>query len=797
MECPPERVLADYVSGNLSEADSGATSSHLTECDECRATVEWLQARRLADDTKQGPIYDEATGAFVPGATGLEDTQELPAASFDPAMFGPATSEDSLGTLANYEIHEVLGYGGMGVVFRAFDQQLRRPVAIKVLNRDLAAGQIARRRFIREARAAAAINHANVVTIYSVEEEHDPPLLSMELVQGKSLRDYIHERQHLDPIETLRIAAQVAYGLAAAHAHGVIHRDVKPANIMFDEGVQRVKLTDFGLARVAVDNVELTSQDHTVGTPAYMAPEQVLAREIDTRADLFAFGCVIYAMLTGHSPFYGRTALQVAHKVTEWVPPPLAESHPAVPEFLSEIVAKLLEKDPDDRYQSAAEVAELINAHLSMINQTPTDKLVALAAGKGSWPVPPEKKSAKNTSPLWKRPLGAAVVLATAIAVAAFVFHKPLANNRGPAAPPLADPTATAPAPDILRSEITVSKSGDSDFDSIAAAIARAGPGTIIRVLDAAEYDTPIVIDDAERWSNVQLVAEDHALLQTSNDTSVITIHATPGVVVNGFRMQVGLEQHGIEITGTCPGSKIQDLDVIRSDDPADPGSLALIYLHAGATGTEEQPIVIERVTVRRGNIGVYFGEQGATQIETQAPTGWIELRECDFVAAHRLIGYHLILASNIENVRVSHNLFSTAAAGVSVWMPEAKYARNVAIEHNTFYDLNNLLVVNETNFAQDEVRFRDNLIHGDSKPLFDAALVDVPQDWFENNYWLNWPGTAAELGPIARPLSGFNFSSTDPASPEYLRVTTTPGGDEVPTPFPGRYQLPKQQLAE
>ena len=191
------------------------------------------------------------------------------------------------------------------------------------------------------------------------------------------------------------------------------------------------------------------------------------------------------------------------------------------------------------------------------------------------------------------------------------------------------------------------------------------------------------------------------------------------------------------------------------------------------------------------------MGEQDATALESKAPTGWIKVRECDFVARNRFTGYHVILASNIENVQVTHNLFSTAACGVSLSLPEANHAHNVTIEHNTFFDLNNLLVLNDANLAQDELLFQHNLIHGDTKPLFDGELVDMPPSWFKYNYWLAWSGTIPELEPIAKPLTGFDFSSTNPSAPDYLRVMTASNGGDVPTPFPGRYELPAQSPSE
>ena len=200
---------------------------------------------------------------------------------------------------------EVIGRGGFGVVLRAFDDRLHRIVAIKVLAPPYAAVGSARKRFIREARAAAAVKNEHVVGIYDVQEDANPPYLVMELIEGMSLQDKLDKQGTVGVKEILRIGLQTAEGLAAAHKQGLVHRDVKPANILLENGVERVKITDFGLARAA-DDASLTQSGTVAGTPTYMSPEQANGDAVDHRSDLFSLGTVLYAMCTGHSPFRGN-----------------------------------------------------------------------------------------------------------------------------------------------------------------------------------------------------------------------------------------------------------------------------------------------------------------------------------------------------------------------------------------------------------------------------------------------------------------------------------------------------------
>src|SRR5262249_45504612 len=218
-------------------------------------------------------------------------------ATVDLSFLAPPTEPGSLGRLDHYQVLEVVGKGGMGIVLRARDTKLLRVVALKVLAAPLAASGTARQRFVREARAAAAVRDEHVVDIHAVCDDAPLPYLVMEFVDGSNLETLLRKGGPLELREVLRIGIQVASGLAAAHKHGLIHRDVKPANILLENGVQRVKLTDFGLARAA-DDASLTQSGYIAGTPAYMSPEQANGEPIDHRSDLFSLGSVLYEMCT-------------------------------------------------------------------------------------------------------------------------------------------------------------------------------------------------------------------------------------------------------------------------------------------------------------------------------------------------------------------------------------------------------------------------------------------------------------------------------------------------------------------
>src|SRR5215831_7742847 len=315
---------------------------------------------------------DRAAGANVrPDRDQLDQTQaERPGDVADPVpdFLTPSQKPGSLGRLDHYEVLEVVGRGGMGVVLKGFDEKLHRVVAIKVLAPELAVSAKARRRFTREARAAAAVSHDHVVTIHAVEEDHRPPYLVMEFIGGASLQEKLDKGGPLGLKEILRIGLQTAEGLSAAHRQGLVHRDIKPANILLENGVERVKLTDFGLAR-AVDDASLTQSGVIAGTPLYMSPEQAAGEPIDHRSDLFSLGSVFYAMCTGRPPFRAEGTHAVLRRVIDDTPRLIREVNHEIPGWLCDLIARLHAKNPAERYQSAQEVADLLSQHLAHLQQ--------------------------------------------------------------------------------------------------------------------------------------------------------------------------------------------------------------------------------------------------------------------------------------------------------------------------------------------------------------------------------------------------------------------------------------------
>jgi WD40 repeat protein len=290
-------------------------------------------------------------------------------ADSDLSFLGPAFRTGAIGRLGQYDILAVVGRGGMGVVLKAFDEVLQRIVAIKVLAPALAASATARKRFIREAQTAAAVTHDHVITIHAVDQDHRLPFLVMQFIAGISLEDKLASSGPLEVEEILRIGLQTAAGLAAAHAHGLIHRDIKPANILLENGIQRVKITDFGLARVA-DAEVLTQSGVIAGTPQYMAPEQARGEPLDQRADLFSLGSVLYAMCTGQPPFRASTNMAVLRRVCEETSRPIRELNPCIPDELIAVIHRLHSKDVAGRFQSASEVADILGKQLARLQQT-------------------------------------------------------------------------------------------------------------------------------------------------------------------------------------------------------------------------------------------------------------------------------------------------------------------------------------------------------------------------------------------------------------------------------------------
>jgi serine/threonine protein kinase len=279
---------------------------------------------------------------------------------------GPSPAK-AIGPIGPYRIDRRIGRGAMGVVFQAFDSDLVRLVAIKFLTPRLAASPLARARFAREGQAAAAITHTNVVTIHHIGEHEGLPYLVMEYVDGLTLEKRLARDGMLERKSILRIGLQVARGLAAAHEQGLVHRDLKPGNLLLKGGLDQVKITDFGLASIATEPWRLTASGVLLGTPAYMSPEQARLSALDHRSDLFSLGSVLYHMCTGELPFPGPTLKATLTGVREAEPRPIRDLNPDIPIALEDLIRRLMAKDPEDRYQSASELVSALADELAKI----------------------------------------------------------------------------------------------------------------------------------------------------------------------------------------------------------------------------------------------------------------------------------------------------------------------------------------------------------------------------------------------------------------------------------------------
>src|SRR4051812_21059896 len=260
--------------------------------------------------------------------------------------------DPTVGTVvAGYRIEDRIGRGGMGVVYLAEHQTLRRRAALKIIAPDLASSDDFRERFLREARIAAGLSHPNIVTVYDAGEVDGLLYIAMQYVPGQDLSQVLRDERRLGPFRVLDIGRQVAAALDAAHEHGLIHRDVKPANVLIDGRL--AFLTDFGLTKERTDGTdELTRVGEVVGTTHYLAPEQVEGGEVDGRADVYALGCLVSHCLPGEVPFRRDSDMAVLYAHLHEDPPKLSERRRGLPEGLDAVVAKALDKDPDRRFGS-------------------------------------------------------------------------------------------------------------------------------------------------------------------------------------------------------------------------------------------------------------------------------------------------------------------------------------------------------------------------------------------------------------------------------------------------------------
>jgi len=442
------------------------TERHLQTCPVCQQALQAISAdddwwRKVADYLPSDAI-DQATDktldtTLMPIPAGgrrvqVSDSSEWSADNSDAphgdslqqltdaTILTPATHPELLGRIGKYDIEEVIGRGGMGVVYRGYDSELRRAVAIKVLSPHLASNGTARKRFAREAQAAAAVVHPHAIPIYGVNSTGKLPYIVMPLICGPSIQQHVETDGPMEPKDIIRVALQIAAGLEAAHKQGLVHRDIKPANILMEENVSRVMITDFGLARAA-DDAAMTQTGWLAGTPHYMSPEQASGQAVDASSDLFSLGGTMYFMATGRVPFRADTPVAVLNLICHKRVVPVQQLNSDIPRSLASIIEKLLAKNPAHRFASAEQLHNLLEKHLAHLQHPDTI---------------PEPKPVRNAD----RQLGRSMVLATAAATllalaigyashinARFDGRYPSNGTQAPANTQLENETTTTPSP--------------------------------------------------------------------------------------------------------------------------------------------------------------------------------------------------------------------------------------------------------------------------------------------------------------------------------------------------------------
>jgi serine/threonine protein kinase len=365
LECDP-LVVRSYLEGDLSESDEAGLMDHLAHCNECRTLMhglagseeDWSMAKELL--LSGAEVYSTETQAASDQANSLA----LDLARY--VQLHPTDDPHRMGRIGSFEIMSVIGRGGMGIVFKAFDPALHRTVAIKVLDPMVARLESSRRRFARESRAMAAIVHEHIVPVYAIDEHRELPYIVMEYVPGGTLESRIANGVPMTAIEIVRTVLQIAQGLSAAHRVGVIHRDIKPSNILLDTGTERIRVADFGLARELDDGKQTYSQS-VIGTPLFMSPEQVRGEVCDARSDLFSLGSLMYTLCASKSPFESDRVYATMQRITNESPVPIARVRSDLPSWMDAMVNRLLEKDRAARFQSADELCEALEQELAAL----------------------------------------------------------------------------------------------------------------------------------------------------------------------------------------------------------------------------------------------------------------------------------------------------------------------------------------------------------------------------------------------------------------------------------------------
>jgi serine/threonine protein kinase len=615
-----------------------------------------------------------------------------------------------------FHVLEKLGEGGMGAVFKARDVNLERLVALKVLPPGKLADADAVARFRREAMAMARLSHPGIVQAHDSGQDGGQHFLVMELVEGHSLARELADKGHLPPTRAADFAHQAALALAHAHAHGLIHRDVKPSNLLLTAD-GRVKLLDLGLARFLQDQLGDASLTHTgtgMGTPDYAAPEQFRdAHKADARSDVYALGCTLYHLVAGRVPFPGSSMSEKvrAHETKE--PEPLEALCPEVPGGLALAVGRMMAKRPADRFQSMAEVAEALapyvaasSASFPVIRQSSTwdgSRLATLPA------TPPRRKRGLRIV------VGAAVALLAAAGLVALGYA--LSGKRGepvaqgteqgpPDSPPVPDDGGKkeAPAkpddhPDVLI--VSQKPEGGGKYRTLSEALADVKAGQTIRVLDDATYSEVLVMRSATRFENVTLEAPRRATLQPPRAPAYpIIIDNVSGLTIRGFRIKDTRPEgeHVLTAHGRVGGLVLEDLEFQLAPQESQSG----LSVEGVELGPGQPPVVVRGCT--------FTGQGYAVRVSgMSAPCAGVVVADNVFRDVRIGIG----VFGRASRVHVAANRFVGAVyCGVLV-KDVGEQAEDLAIVNNTFCECFEGLRLIDTQVRGRHLRFCNNLVLG------------------------------------------------------------------------------------
>ena len=706
---------------------------------------------------------------------------------------------DTVHRIGPYELVEELGRGGMGVVYKARRLEDGAVVAIKLLSSHAIDDEKLRQRFLREARAAASITHPNIARVHGIFEEGPLLAIVMDYIPGTTLRNWLKRRHGRDGDRpgardiawVIRIAQQVGRGLAAAHEAGIVHRDIKPSNILLDPTGEHAWIADFGLAAFELGDDSLTSTGRQLGTPAYMSPEQARGERVDRRSDLFSFGCLIYAMVTGESPFHANNLMAVMRKISEVTPVSLLDHDPRCPRALARVVERLLEKDPGERYDRVDDVITALDRCAedpscglpwpTDLDPTATEEDTVAPvevtergedAAEDSSGLPttltagvtePFPRVSMQSLPMRGKAARRAAFIGVGVLVAvlgtAWFFLGPRSEPApGPrvAAPP--KPATTAPA----GRRRTVSAEHAADYSSLRDALGAAQANDTIEVLDASTYDGPFVIDDPYRLEGVRLISKAGAGLRAEGNhgrMAVLTVDGVRRVRVEGFRIIGASYLHSVFVRGNVTGTTLSGLHITQ---PAD-AQWANVLLSRECRGTADEPIQIHECRFESGKFGLFSGRDDIAEA--------LELSHLVVDGNHFSgSGTHVVLLHSASEVRIEHNTFE-GGRGIELNLGSPRPSGAISVVNNTFHGTEVWLLFGPDRGDYGGVAV-NNLIVDTMGRSWNDPFGPRRASWrVDHNIWES-AGSDADrnLDGFGRATADAGLRSRDPASPDFVR---------------------------